>query len=90
VVLQILYTGFTAWSHPQNHSGVAFPFVSVLSPRCGTGGLHQIINYGGNMLSHMKRRLGVIAAVAVLAALTPALSTSVASAAPATTATAAA
>jgi hypothetical protein len=42
------------------------------------------------MLSHMKRRLGVIAAVAVLAALTPALSTSVASAAPATTATAAA
>ena len=42
------------------------------------------------MLSHMKRRLGVIAAVAVLAALTPALSTSVASAVPATTPTAAA
>jgi len=42
------------------------------------------------MLSHLKRRMGVIAAVAVLAALTPALSTSVASAAPATTATAAA
>ena len=41
------------------------------------------------MLSHLKRRFGVFAAVAVLAALTPALSTSVASAAPATTATAA-
>jgi hypothetical protein len=39
------------------------------------------------MLSHLKRRMGVIAAVAVLAALTPALSNSVASAAPATTAT---
>ena len=42
------------------------------------------------MFSHLKRRMGVIAAVAVLAALTPALSTSVASAAPATTATLAA
>ena len=41
------------------------------------------------MLSHLKRRFGVFAALAVLAALTPALSTSVASAAPATTATAA-
>ena len=34
------------------------------------------------MLSHLKRRIGVVAAVAVLAALVPALSTSVASAAP--------
>ena len=35
------------------------------------------------MLSHLKRRIGIVAAVAVLAALVPALSTSVASAAPA-------
>ena len=41
------------------------------------------------MLSHFKRRLGVVAAVAVLAALVPTLSTSVASAAPATTPTSA-
>ena len=37
------------------------------------------------MLSHLKRRIGVVAAVAVLAALVPTLSTSVVSAAPATT-----
>ncbi len=40
------------------------------------------------MLSHLKKRLGVLTAIAVMAALVPALSTSVASAAPATTATA--
>ena len=34
------------------------------------------------MLSHLKRRIGVLTAITVLAALVPALSTSVASAAP--------
>ena len=42
------------------------------------------------MLSHLKRRIGVLTAVAVLAALVPTLAVSPASAAPATTATAAA
>ena len=35
------------------------------------------------MLSHLKKRLGVLTAIAVMAALVPALATSVASAAPA-------
>ena len=45
----------------------------------------QIINqlYGGKMLSNFRRRLGVIAAVSVLAALVPVLASSTASAAPA-------
>ena len=42
------------------------------------------------MLSHLKRRIGVLTAVAVLAALVPTLAVSTASAAPATTATASA
>jgi hypothetical protein len=40
------------------------------------------------MFSHLKRRIGVFTAVAVLAALVPALATSTASAAPLTTAAA--
>ena len=40
------------------------------------------------MLSHLKRRVGVFTAIAVMAALVPALTVSTASAAPATTATA--
>ena len=41
------------------------------------------------MFSHLKRRIGVLTAVAVLAALVPTLAVSTVSAAPATTATAA-
>jgi len=47
-----------------------------------------INNYGGNMFSHLKRRIGVLAAVAVMAALVPTLAVSTASAAPAVVAAA--